>query len=561
MILEISKSVVLITGRNTKHFGSGFVVHHDNEGSYVITCAHVIADVGDVDGINGIIVNHRPDLPVRLIASGVTMGVDLAVLLVQGLADKPVLQLTLGGVQNLPVTISGYRRHPEQTHLLRDLRGVLSGEVGIHAQGQPNPTPAWDLRIEDNGQLADGYSGAPVVDAATGLVVAVASHSERSGIWGQGISTAALKKWSNLPEEVFMQPLTDGVAVFRGKKQQSSGSISQVIEPVERSLSALGRLTNDSGVRTRVAIYSEQFQQFSAQIDRLRLYKEVHDQLHQLYLHTYIGLKVDINRISSGRSSLEEPLTEEQMLAYAWSAHQISKDLQMVSKQGAIPNYQLNWVDDLVKISNDLLHGVEHHDFEKVKYVFRKLRRILSIYPSIFNQKLVEAAEGLIQIQVSSMMVNIKDQLVTLPVDSVLRVTFENGVTAIADISMQLQALIQEHNTWQTIDRILQTVEVVLSEDPIELEEQWESIVKSVTTLCVERQDNWVREIYLHMDRLEDALKGKEYTKIEARYTGFRRAVSLRFYHIDRTIKDFCTQLARLGQPLNALQQRLALGT
>lgn len=557
MIPEISKSVVLITGRNTTSFGSGFVVYHDDEGSYVVTCDHVLTDVG---GVEGAVVNYRSDLSVRLIASGVSLGVDLAVLLAQGLADKPALQLTLGGVQNLPVTISGYRRHPEKTHLLRDLRGVLGGEVGIHAQGQPNPTPAWDLRIEDGGQLADGYSGAPVVDAATGLVVAVASHLERAGIWGQGIATAALKEWSNLPEEVFIQPLTDRITTVTGQKQRSSNSVFQVIEPVERGLSALSRLINDPSVRTRVAIYSEQFQQVSAQIDRLQAYKEVHDQLHQLYLHAYIGLKVDINRISTGKSSLEDPLTEEQMLAYAWSARQIGNNLQAVSKQGVILGYQLTWVDELVAVNGELLRGVEQHDFEKVKRAFRHLRHILRVYPSIFNQKLVEAAESLTQMQVGSMMLNIRDQLVILPVDSVLRVTFEDGVVAIADIGVQLQALIQEHDTWQTIDKVLQTVEVVLSNDPIELEEQWESIVKSVAALCVDRQEHWAMEIYFHMNRLDQALKEREYTKIEARYTGFRRTVSLRFYDIDRTIKEFCARLARLGQPLSDLQQRLALG-
>ena len=549
--------MVLITGRNTASFGSGFVVYHDNEGSYVVTCAHVLADVG---GVEGAVVNYRSDLSVRLIASGVTVGVDLAVLLAQGLADKPLLQLTLGGVQNLPVTISGYRRHPEKTHLLRDLRGVLGGEVGIHAQGQPNPTPAWDLRIEEGGQLADGYSGAPVVDAATGLVVAVASHLERAGIWGQGIATVALEEWSNLPQEVFIQPLADGIKTVRVQKQQSSSTVTQVIEPVERGLSALGRLINDSGVRTKVAIYSEQFQQVSAQIDRLQAYKEVHDQLHQLYLHTYIGLKVDINRISSGKSSLGEPLTEEQMLAYAWSARQIGNNLQVVFKQGIIPGYQLAWVDELVEVSDELLRGLDQHDFEKVKYAFRHLRRILSIYPSRFNQKLVEAVENLTQMHVGGMMSDIRDQLVALPVDSVLRVMFENGVAAITDIGVQLQALVQEHDTWQTIDKTLQAVEVVLSNDPIELEEQWENIVKSVAALCVDRQEHWAVEIFFHMDRLDQALKDGEYTKLEARYTGFRRIISLRFYDIDRTIKDFCARLAHLGQPLGNLQQRLALG-
>ncbi|MEI6775633.1 MAG: trypsin-like peptidase domain-containing protein [Chloroflexales bacterium] len=201
----VRNAVVLVTSRTSPRFGTGFIVHHDSQGTFVLTCAHVIEDVG---GEAGAVVNHRPDLPVSLIASGLGSGIDLAVILARGLADRPVLQLSPDGVPDLSVIISGYRSHTQQGHILRSIRGTLGGQVFIQAKDVPNRAPAWDLRIEGDDQLADGYSGSPVVDEESRLVVAIASHLEREGRRGQAISAAAVAAiWPTLPPQAVARRL------------------------------------------------------------------------------------------------------------------------------------------------------------------------------------------------------------------------------------------------------------------------------------------------------------------------------------------------------------------
>lgn len=192
-------AVVLITSRSSSRFGTGFIVHHDSQGAFVVTCAHVIEEVGSEDAV----VNHRPDLPVSLITSGMSVGVDLAVLLARGLTDRPALQLSLDAAPDLSVVITGYRFHTQRGHILRSIRGTLGNQVYLQTRGIPNRAPAWDLRIEGDEQLADGYSGSPIVEEESGLVIAIASHLEREGRRGQAISANAITTiWPLMPHGI-----------------------------------------------------------------------------------------------------------------------------------------------------------------------------------------------------------------------------------------------------------------------------------------------------------------------------------------------------------------------
>ena len=68
-------SIFLIESRqsNNKKFGTGFIVHQDEQFTYLLTCAHVVDDVGiddvEVDGKSA-----------TVIAMGASNDIDLAVL-------------------------------------------------------------------------------------------------------------------------------------------------------------------------------------------------------------------------------------------------------------------------------------------------------------------------------------------------------------------------------------------------------------------------------------------------------------------------------------------------
>jgi hypothetical protein len=199
MSLKLQDSVILISSStpNNNRFGTGFVVHQDKHATYLLTCAHVVRDVGgqdqvEADGSNAIV-----------IASGEADGIDLAVLRVEGLFDKQSLGLRLSGEKGTSFITAGYQSF-DKGFLIREIRGNLAGQTGFKYRGQTNRVRTWDLKTIDEYHLQPGCSGSPVVDESNGYVLGIVSHRIGESEKGVAISIEALEKiWQDIPFDIF----------------------------------------------------------------------------------------------------------------------------------------------------------------------------------------------------------------------------------------------------------------------------------------------------------------------------------------------------------------------
>jgi hypothetical protein len=189
MTVDLQASIVLITSsdRNNSRFGSGFVVRRSGGTAFILTCAHVIKDIG---GAEQVIVDG---VPATVIASGEDSSLDLAVVRAEGLWDKPPLSWRIAGEKGSPFLTAGFQLFGKD-HLIRPLRGALGEQGGLQSVQFNERVQVWDLRILDDYTLQPGYSGSPVVDAASGDVIGVVSHRQGEGRSGLAISLAALAK-------------------------------------------------------------------------------------------------------------------------------------------------------------------------------------------------------------------------------------------------------------------------------------------------------------------------------------------------------------------------------
>ena len=184
---ELQRSVVLIVSSDPKKndFGTGFVVRHKSDSTYLLTCGHVVDDVG------------RDRLRIRdrqatVIASGYKDGLDLAVLKVDGLSDLPTLNLHGSGGsgdKGTSVLTAGFD-FADDRYSIRHLQGTLGDRLPLQSRGLAR-IQAWDLQTQDY-TLQPGYSGSPVVDPDSGNVIAVVSH-RLEGKSSIAISIEALK--------------------------------------------------------------------------------------------------------------------------------------------------------------------------------------------------------------------------------------------------------------------------------------------------------------------------------------------------------------------------------
>jgi tetratricopeptide (TPR) repeat protein len=195
-VIDLEPSIVLLTSGEdaVRKFGTGFVIATAGSDAFIVTCAHVVRDVGGPDLVR---VAGRP---AQVVAAGPAAEADLAVLRLAMPDPPPVLPLHTGH----PGPGRGFRSAGFQSYgdgyLIRRIDGTLGNEVGLEARDSGGRVQAWELALGGRSRLQPGYSGSPIVDRATGRVFAVASHREGDGQRGLAISIAELDRvWPGRP--------------------------------------------------------------------------------------------------------------------------------------------------------------------------------------------------------------------------------------------------------------------------------------------------------------------------------------------------------------------------
>lgn len=222
MAVDLQNSVVLIAGADpgNSRFGTGFVIYQDDEMAYLLTCAHVVDDVGGADAID------VEGASAEVVAYGSAAELDLAVLRVASRVDKKPLPLQPTGDKDSRFLTAGFQKFGSH-FLVRPLQGVLGQTVALAIRGQADRVRAWDLKIEDDYQLQPGYSGSPVLDQAGGTVLGVVSHRQGQGERGLAISVEALPKlWPEMPVHL-LSPEPSAVSTQSTPQPQPEPSVSQ----------------------------------------------------------------------------------------------------------------------------------------------------------------------------------------------------------------------------------------------------------------------------------------------------------------------------------------------
>jgi hypothetical protein len=244
--MDLQSHIVLISSRDSGNhfFGTGFIFYRDQEGTYVLTCAHVVKDVGGEDNV------AVSSFPAKIVAYGGQIhdskeaGLDLAVLRVDDSLGKSGLTLRLAGKKGDRVTVSGFRHHGIGQHLLKPLDGVLGEPVALEYTGSPDRFRAWELITSDEDPLQKGYSGSPVVDQASGCVLGVASHIE-SQTKGLIISVEGLPRiWQGMPPTL-LELLRSTIPPFRIQLEDPRMNL-------EIELDAFEKVINGSDKETRL---------------------------------------------------------------------------------------------------------------------------------------------------------------------------------------------------------------------------------------------------------------------------------------------------------------------
>ena len=203
---DLGVKVVCIQSANLqdKSIGTGFVIFQDHEFTYILTCAHVIRDVGGKDNV---MVGTQCATVIAI--SGEDDANDLAVIRLKRIKTYPLKPLAsynpVLNSKNLDLSFKsiGYFILQGNQKLTEKIYGQLRNLSDIEER-QAEPTKIWKLSIDSGYNLKSGYSGAPVLNPVHRVILGVISHKERSdGKRGLAISIEILAKvWNKIPEQL-----------------------------------------------------------------------------------------------------------------------------------------------------------------------------------------------------------------------------------------------------------------------------------------------------------------------------------------------------------------------
>jgi prenyltransferase beta subunit len=198
MSRDLQESVVLISSSqpDNQDFGTGFIIYQDGAYSYLLTCAHVLEDVGGMEFL------QVSGMSASVVAAGAANTLDLAVLRVGGLLDKQPLHLKISGKKDSSVIATGFQRFGKHL-LIRPIQGKLGEQVGLESSARAGRIKAWDLKIEDDYHLEPGYSGSPLVEETSGDVMGIVGYRQGKGDKGVAISIEGIKEiWPEIPPDL-----------------------------------------------------------------------------------------------------------------------------------------------------------------------------------------------------------------------------------------------------------------------------------------------------------------------------------------------------------------------
>lgn len=325
-----------------------------------------------------------------------------------------------------------------------------------------------------------------------------------------------------------------------------------------KGLEALADLIANTKVRDVVITFQTEFRASCEQIEILSAYKNWHDELHKLEFQCYRVIESPIERLLR---DIQDDLAIEELENHIWSLQQIIKQIEQIAAESCLISSINSQIKDLKAIESDLNSGLERCDCKRLKKAKRSLYRILGTPRSRVNDYLIATAQALRLPALVGAITHIRDSIQNNLLDQNLDQdklsAFQSGALDLEQLEKSLAWQIQTHDRWQEIDIELHRIEGDIEGDLEELELSWKDIRGMIEGQLDALDEAKVASFCKNAERLEQALQTQNPAKISRYFRLIRRDASQHFDWIDANLKRLCTELRRVGEPLNSVLELL----
>ncbi len=162
MSFDPAKSIFHVTGKSKNDFGTCFLIYKDKEFSYFVTCDHVVKDVSKNEDL------YVDNQPASIVAFDPSNGFDLAILKTSKLFNAIPFDLNynLDGIKK-GTKLKGcglYEISSSKQKLVEEFDCSVKKRTRILSSTGKQEDAFWISLNEDEDQLHQGFSGAPIFD-------------------------------------------------------------------------------------------------------------------------------------------------------------------------------------------------------------------------------------------------------------------------------------------------------------------------------------------------------------------------------------------------------------
>lgn len=321
---------------------------------------------------------------------------------------------------------------------------------------------------------------------------------------------------------------------------------------VAAAFTALGEmLEKDDELRQAVKGFKESFAGANDRIESVNFFKRLHDQLHLLHVMCYDLLVSELKRTDEFKG------TYESISKYVKIFESIVVALKKVERPSSVEMFDDRWITKLGQSQMLMAIGADPQSFDlgQIRKAADDTHIILAVNPAKINTLLMAAVGELKLQRLKDAMAKVNDQLTRVDLDQEKAREFKTGIDSLDSLNKRLNKLAMEHNQWQEADVALRLVDEQMEMDISELENAWTRLQSQIAEIYSNSDEKWAMILRLQSEKLDAALKAtpKDNAKIVESFDGYRQLAIQRFFDVDSSLLNLCSELGEMGKRLTPL--------
>lgn len=329
-------------------------------------------------------------------------------------------------------------------------------------------------------------------------------------------------------------------APFVGKKESDS---------VKATLEALRHLAQaHPTIKARIDACRPRLEEIEDRSNRLSSLKDLHESLHQLL--TEYPPKLRLLALEAATPIARRELSK---LRLRFKSEFIQRFKSFVSDRHLSADH-FEWIQELEEVdkvwAKHLNANGAQPDESILDDIHDSIERVAQRESYKLNVRMVEGAREFRISQLIQTLDEISQALTDTMPPSADLVPIRKGFHDLADLNIQLQRLIDEHDHWQTI---VHELEVFPVGNVRQARLSWKVIITMGQTIIPLSPPEWMSDYQLYATGLETALTLGNVAGVEEYYGNVRALIEARFVQVDKALDDFFDPLCEAGRSLSFL--------